>query len=172
MTMHWMLAGALLLTLAASSPAAAQTTNCPPPPEWAGVSKIGEWRVSRLCSTGADVVSIRSQRASRLLVLRCDAARGPYGDVVFLDHQISAPAMLTLQGSPEVIMGVRVSDVGSQVAFDDVALTKRFMTALVDGQGPNVTVVVVPRDQPALELVFPRNGLAAAAKPLRARCGW
>jgi hypothetical protein len=168
--MRSVLAGALMIAALASSPATSQPADCPLPSEWGSVSKIGDWRVSRTCSS-ADVLTISAKVDHRLLSLRCDAERGPYGDIVAMNAELREPVTLALTGTAVQAMDVAVSEVGAQVYLNDVALTKRFMAALVDGDGP-IRIVLTSSDKPALELVFPRNGLAEAAKPLRSSCAW
>jgi hypothetical protein len=169
--MRSVFAGTLMIAALASSPATSQPADCPLPSEWGSVSKIGDWRVSRTCSTRADVLRISAQVDHRQLSLRCDAERGPYGDIVAMNAELRGPVRLALEGTAVQAMSVAVSEVGAQVYLNDVALTKRFMAALVDGHGP-ITLVLTSSDKRELELVFPRNGLAEAAKPLRTRCAW
>ena len=168
------MAGTLVIALWMSWTATAHKAPCPPPPEWSGASKIGAWHVRRTCSTSADVLRIYTKVGGRLLYLRCDTVRGPYGDIVVMDTKLSRSVTLGVHGNPNRPLEARVNDEGHvvQFGFDDATLIKRFMAALVDGEGPTVTIHLIRRDGHALELVFPRAGLARAAEPLRTRCDW
>jgi hypothetical protein len=172
-TRYWVtnvsLATAVVLILTSQS--VGQTLECPPPPEWGLVSKIGDWQVRRSCSTDADVLSISTKVADRLLALRCDAERGPYGELLEMNTRLREPLTLAFPGAATQTMDVKPSDEGFAIYFNDVALTRRFMASLVDGHGP-IRIALTAGDNRALELVFPRNGLAKAARPLRTRCAW
>jgi hypothetical protein len=58
------------------------------------------------------------------------------------------------------------------VNVEDSPAFKRFEAAVVDGSGPTFTLMLTSSGKPPLEMTFAREGLAAAVKPLRSRCGW
>ena len=183
--MVWMIVGMSMLGLATSAIAATQgatnASKCAPPSEWGETKTFGEWRVARVCVAGTDMLNIAAAAQAdrtRSLTLMCDAD-GPGGMITLQNFPLSGPVTLALKGAPAAAaMNLEASHMGvapetvSLIEFDGSMEAKRLLTALVDGPGATFTLVVTSRGKPSLELAFSRDGLAAAVKPLRSKCGW
>jgi hypothetical protein len=176
---------AALIALAMSSTPAAQTKTpavqkaaCPLPGEWGDGKPFGKWSVRRVCIGGSDILSAGSPSeagSDQAFAFLCDTEDGPAGLFQLVKIDRDGPVSLALKGSKAPTLelaGTNLAGQATQIDLENTPATKRFQAAIVDGPGSNFTLVLTAPGKPPIEAVFSRDGLAAAVKPLRSRCGW
>jgi hypothetical protein len=179
------LMSAALIALAVGSTPAAQTKPpatqkpaCALPAEWGDGKPSGKWSVKRACILGTDILSVGASSEAGLnqsFTFLCDTEGGPRGLFQLVKVDRDGPVSLALKGSQAATLelaGTNMAGQATQIELKDTPATKRFQTAIVDGPESTFTLLLTAPGKPPIEAVFSRNGLAAAVKPLRSRCGW
>jgi hypothetical protein len=183
-TMNNVMSGALIALIVGSTPTAqtkppaAGKPACALPAEWGDGRPSGKWSVKRSCILGSDILSAGAASEAGLnqaFTFLCDTEGGPRGWFQLVKIDRDGPVSLALKGSQAATLelaGTNLAGQATQIEMQDTPATKRFQAAMVDGPGSTFTLVLTAPGKPPIEAVFSRNGLAAAVKPLRSRCGW